>query len=51
LIEKNWELGKEVLMAFIVYNKACDSVKKEETWKSLEKIKMSADLLRKVKNV
>jgi hypothetical protein len=36
-IEKNREYGKELLMAFIDYKRAFDSVKREEIWKSVEK--------------
>jgi hypothetical protein len=42
--------GKELLMVFIDCKKAFDSMKREEVWKSLEKIGIAADMLRKVKN-
>jgi hypothetical protein len=45
---KNWEYGREFLMVFIDYKKAFDDVEREEIWKSLEKIGIAADLLRKV---
>jgi hypothetical protein len=37
-------------MVFTDYTKAFVSVKREEIWKSLEKIGITADLLREVKN-
>jgi hypothetical protein len=37
-------------MTFIYYKKAFDSVKREEIWKSLEKIGIAADLLKEMKN-
>jgi hypothetical protein len=37
-------------MIFIDYKKAFDSVRREEIWKSLEKLGISTDLVRKVKN-
>jgi hypothetical protein len=49
LIEKNREYGKEKVI-IINYNKVFDSMRKEEICKSLEKLGISTDLLRKVKN-
>jgi hypothetical protein len=50
VIEENWEYREECLMVFIDCKKAFDGVKTEEICKSLEKIIIVVDLLRKVKN-
>jgi hypothetical protein len=41
---------EEFLMVFVDYKKAFYSVKREDTWKILEKTGIAADLFRKVKN-
>jgi hypothetical protein len=46
LTERNWEYGKEFQMVFIDCNTASDNVRREEIWKSLEKM----GILRKVEN-
>jgi hypothetical protein len=51
LIQKNWKNGKVLPMVFIDHKKASHNVKRNETWKSLEKIGTAADLLRKEINI
>jgi uncharacterized pyridoxal phosphate-containing UPF0001 family protein len=46
----NFEYGEEFLTIFVDYNKAFDIVKRDEIWKSLERKRTAADLLRKLKN-
>jgi hypothetical protein len=50
LIEKNWECGKKLLMVFMDYKKGFDGVKREEIWRSFEKVGIAAVLLRKVES-
>jgi hypothetical protein len=50
LIKKNWKKEKELIMIFIDYKEASDSIRKEEICRSLEKLGISTNLLREVEN-
>jgi hypothetical protein len=41
LIEKLWEFDKDMVIVYIDFEKAYDSIKKEKMWSNLRTIKLS----------
>jgi hypothetical protein len=41
LIEKHWKFGKDTVIVFIGFEKANDSIKRENIWPSLRRLKVA----------
>jgi hypothetical protein len=49
VIEKNWEYGRDLFVVFIDYEKAFDSIDRRKIWTCLTKLKISPEIVTRIK--